>query len=835
MIHDKRHHYLDTVDQVLSQAVDRGILHLDCDDQPHEGPWIAIDGRRLVNFGSCSYLGLERDPRLIEGVIAAVRRFGTQFSSSRAYLSIGLYAQLEARLAEIFGSPVVVTPSTSLGHQAALPGLVDDDDAVILDHHVHASVRSAAQSLKVRGVPVRLVRHSDIGDLEALFHQLRPDHRRVWYLADGVYSMYGDFAPLAALGGLLDHEQFHLYLDDAHGMSWTGANGRGFVREHLRPHPRVMLAVSLNKAFAAAGGALVFPSQEWARRVRTCGPTLVFSGPVQPPMLGAALASAEIHRSGQIHALQARLRENLARTREALVAHHLPLIGRDPTPIFFIATGLPRVAYNLVRRLFDDGFYLNIGTFPATPMQAGGVRFTVTVNHSPAEIERLAARLADHYLDALADEGVTTADVERAFAGECDLSGLTRARGRGRAGARARAPLELSAADRIDAIDGDEWGQLMAGRGCLDAGYLALLERVFRGHERPEDNWRFRYLVVRDPSGAPVVATVLTAILAKDDLFAPETVSTAIERQREADPYLLTSTLIMAGTAAGEGNPIFVRSEHPRWQEALSLVCDELRRWGDAVDASMVLLRDFDGDDDRLLAAPLLDRGFARVALPNRHVIADLGWASEAEYLARLGSRYRYSLRREALAYRDRFDVFVDKPADPALRAACYRLYLEVQARGRVLSTFPLPAALVDAFFDDPGCDVLRIHLRGDDAPAAVMFSHYRPGGVYSAGFVGLDYRLLETHKVYKQILYRTVERAAALGCRRLELGFTAGLEKRKVGAVAVPSFGYALIRDSFNLDIIESMVVAPPRELARPPAHRRSLAADDPGRTDRA
>src|SRR6185436_14972501 len=119
-----------------------------------------------------------------------------------------------------------------------------------------------------------------------------------WYMADGVYSMYGDYAPLKDIMQLLyNHEQLHLYVDDAHGMSWAGKNGAGFAKTILPRHERMFLVTSLNKAFAAGGGCLVYPNDDWKRKVRNCGSTMIFSGPVQPPLLGAAIASAQIHLS----------------------------------------------------------------------------------------------------------------------------------------------------------------------------------------------------------------------------------------------------------------------------------------------------------------------------------------------------------------------------------------------------------------------------------------------------------------------------------------------------------------------------------------------------------
>ena len=289
------------LDKTLSGAAQRGLLMLTPDDAPLDGRLVQLDGRPLLNFGSCSYLGLELDTRLREGVCAAVMRYGTQFSSSRSYLSAPPYPELEEQLERMFGGPVMVAPSTSLGHMAALPVLVGSDDAVVLDQQVHNSVQMATHQLRPQGTVVELIRHNRMDRLERMIERLAPHHRRIWYLADGVYSRFADLAPFAELAELLDrHEQLHLYVDDSHGVGWAGRHGRGPTLDHLGPHERLVVAASLNKSFAAAGCALVFPNAELKRRVRTLGGPMIFSGPVQPPMLGAALASARVHLSPEL-------------------------------------------------------------------------------------------------------------------------------------------------------------------------------------------------------------------------------------------------------------------------------------------------------------------------------------------------------------------------------------------------------------------------------------------------------------------------------------------------------------------------------------------------------
>lgn len=196
------------IDQIIEHHLQTVGRHL-TEDERLDGRIITLEDRQYLNFGSCSYLGLEHHPKMIAGVTEAVQRYGTQFSSSRAYVSIGLYQELETLLSTIFSKPVIATASTSLGHMAVLPTVINSNDVIILDHQVHASVQTAAQLLKAQGVPIHILRHNDMDALEQKIKDLKCAHDKIWYMADGVYSMHGDFAPVHRLKALMDaHKQF---------------------------------------------------------------------------------------------------------------------------------------------------------------------------------------------------------------------------------------------------------------------------------------------------------------------------------------------------------------------------------------------------------------------------------------------------------------------------------------------------------------------------------------------------------------------------------------------------------------------------------------------------
>jgi 7-keto-8-aminopelargonate synthetase-like enzyme len=337
-------------------------------------------------------MGLDRRPELMDGAAAALGVYGTQLSVSRVYLQCGLYEILEAKLEEMTGRPVLVTPSTTLGHLAALPVLVREGDAVLIDQFAHASLHSATQL--IRNAPVRLVRHSRMDRLEAALAELAPRHSRIWLVIDGLYSMFGDFAPFEALGAMLDRwPQLRLYIDDAHATSWLGEHGRGGALTHLGHRSEVVVALSLNKAFSAAGGAIAVPDEAMKSRIRLCGGPMIFSGPIQPPMLGAAVASADLHLDPSHAGAQAELLARIDHALECADAAGVPL-ATNRTPIFFLPCDSTDETNDRARALHREGFWVCPTAFPAVPINRPGLRFTITMHNEREDIEALVAALA---------------------------------------------------------------------------------------------------------------------------------------------------------------------------------------------------------------------------------------------------------------------------------------------------------------------------------------------------------------------------------------------------------------------------------------------------------
>lgn len=797
---------IETIDQIVSDGVQKGILHLYTEDQQVHGNIITLKNRAVVNFGSCSYLGLEFDSRLTNGAMQAIRSFGTQFSESRAYVSLSLYYELETLFESIFDLPVVITPTTTLGHISNIPVLVGSRDAVIMDHQVHHSVQTAVNLVKVKGTHTELVRHKRMDLLEKRILALRSKHKRIWYMADGVYSMFGDTCPVDEVKFLLNrYPELYFYVDDAHGMSIYGDKGKGFVLSRLPHHERMVMATSLAKAFATGGAVMVYPDREMARKVRTCGGPMITSGPIQPAILGAAIASAKIHLSNEITGMQEELQDNIRFANLMLKKYNLPVISESDAAVFFIGVSTPGLGYNLVKRMLNRGYYVNLGIFPAVPIKNTGMRFTITRLHTFTQIESMIQAMAEEFPKAMKEEGITLEQIYRAF--RLPLPEEAMAERVAAHTINQVLNLEMTTVHAADALNKEEWNRLFTGKGSYDWNGVSFLEKVFSNNKAAEDNWQFDYVVIRDNDQQPVIAAFITTALCKDDMLAPEEVSALIEQQRFDNPYYLTSKTLSVGSLFTEGEHLYINRNSPYWKEGLQMLFEKISQLQEQYDANTVMLRDFANADEQLTAF-LTDNGFFRASMPENNIIDISGWNGRDGYIASLSPRSRRHFRYDVEKYEHLFETKKVFRSTKEEILHFYKLYCNVKNRNLAINAFTLPYKLFEEMATSPHWDVITVHIQGEPQAAGVLCS-YRSGNTYSSLVIGMNYQYLESHKLYKQCLYRLVMRAKELGCETVHLGFSANTEKRKIGAKQVQTHAFVQIKDDFNLKEIDNIAVS--------------------------
>ncbi len=797
--------HIGLLDEMVTSAIDAGVVHHTAEDEQLHGRTIQLEGRSLVNFSSCSYLGLELDPRIIEGVVEGVRRYGSQFCSSRVYVSAPAYIELEERLTHVFGAETIVAPSTTLGHLSALPVLVSPRDAVLLDHHVHNSVQMAATLLRSAGSHVELVRHHDLAQLEERVCDLTKTHERVWYLVDGVCSMFGDLAPMADFRALLErHEAMRLYVDDAHGMSWCGPNGRGYALSEAPLHHQMVVTTSLCKAFGAGGGAIVLPDKETRRRVRTCGATLLFSGPMQPPMLGAALASARIHMSPEIDALQARHLELSRVCKRALDDAGLVVPSDPRAPVQFVEVGLPHEAQRVVRGMMDDGHFANVAQFPAVPVKRSGVRFTLTLHHGARDIEEMVDSLARHLALLDRERGAPASKGEGARIQPPVASAEPRPRA-----------MRVECADSIDELDAREWDRLLGDRGNYTASGLSFLEACFRNAPELEQRWSFRYYRVIGPEGEIHAATFCTAGLWKADMLAPPEVSAEVERMRESDPHHLTHRVFAMGCLLTEGNHLYLDPElgepgDPDTLPVLDRLLAEIQKDALAYDCGTVVLRDLE-TPSASFEQYLRDQGFIAMKAPDSFEL-DVDWKDHDDFLNGLSYNSRRHQRKSVEPFDDHYLMTpFSKHGETATTLDLRRieaLYTNVKRQSLALNTFDLPSRFFSAAANSEDWEILSLSSVDPDAPSGPLgiVVSYTGDDHYVPLVIGLDYDYVRCEGLYRQCLRHVIERARDLGRRRVHLGMGAPLEKSRFGARSTPRFLFVQASDHYVFDVIEQL-----------------------------
>jgi 7-keto-8-aminopelargonate synthetase-like enzyme len=808
----KNQSFISTVDQIATYGIEKKIFHLYTDvNKPVKGNNISLHGKEVVNFGSCSYLGLEFDERLTAASKQAIDDFGTQFSESRAYVSISLYKELEELFEKIFGYPVVVVQTTTLGHIATIPVHVSSDDCIIMDHQVHNSVQIAVNLVKSQGVTVELLRHNRIDLLEERVKQLRGKFKKIWYMADGIYSMYGDVSPVKDIYALMDkYPELHYYVDDAHGMSIYGTNGRGYVLGQAPIHPKAIVATSLVKAFPTGGAVIIFPTKAMAQKVRNCGAPLITSGPMQPAQLGAAIAAAKIHLTNEIYEMQADLQDNIRFANLMLKKYQLPVIAPSDAAVFFVGVSLPKLGYNMVKRMLNEGYYVNLGIFPAVPMKNTGIRFTITRLHTFAQIEKMIATIAKELPIAMVEEAIALKDIYKAFKMPMPEEVLLDV-------AVDRVinqslNLKVNHCTSINEIDKTEWNNVFEGKGTFDWEGLHTLENSFTNNSRKEDNWNFDYLMINDNEGKPVVATFLTTALWKDDMLSPAAVSAKVEEQRLTDPYYLTSKVMCTGSLLTEGEHIYIDKESSFWKDAMHLLFEKIYELQEKNKSNNIVLRDFNREDSELDTF-LVDNGYFKVAMPDNNIVQHLTWENKAAYYQSLSKRSKRHFNQDVQRHEDKFEVHIENDYSEENINYWYSLYVNVKNNNLGLNSFALPLKTFRQMLLNNKWEVLSLSVKkefdfvGVEKPVAVAFC-YKALAAYLPVIVGMDYSYNETYKTYKQLLYQLVMRGRALNCKQVNLGFSAVTEKKKVGAVAIPTYAYMQAKDSYNFQVLANMAI---------------------------
>jgi 8-amino-7-oxononanoate synthase len=337
----------------------------------------------VIDLASNDYLGLARDPRVVQGAVSAARVWGAGSTGSRLVTgSTELHARLEVELASFCGTAAALVFSSgytaNLGAVAALSG---PGALVVSDAASHASLVDACRLSRARVV---VTRHADVSAVDAAL--VTRSERCALVVTDSVVSVNGELAPLVELHAVCRQRGAVLLVDEAHGFGVRGSGGQGLLAEYgLAGEPDVVATVTLSKSLGSQGGA-VLGSQPVVDHLVNTARTFIFDTGLAPPAVGAALAALRVLRATP--ALPARVLDAAAAI--AIAAGAAPPMSA----VVSVILGTPHHAVEAAARCLRRGVRVGCLRPPAVPAGTSRLRLSAHAALTDADLAQVAQVLA---------------------------------------------------------------------------------------------------------------------------------------------------------------------------------------------------------------------------------------------------------------------------------------------------------------------------------------------------------------------------------------------------------------------------------------------------------
>lgn len=375
----------------LAQRAEQGLLRQRRMLQGMQGAHVVINGKRLLSFCSNDYLGLASHPALISAMSEAAQQYGA--GSGASHLVTGhqtAHEVLEQRLQQFMAMPAVLLFSTGyMANLGIITALCGRDDEIFADKLNHASLNDAAVLSRAS---LKRYAHNDITSLERLLAQSTA--RRKLVVADAVFSMDGDIAPVPALLALCERYDAYLMLDDAHGFGVLGAQGRGILEHFNLSSPRIIYMATLGKA-AGSAGAFVAAEQVVIDYLLQSARSYIYTTASPAPVAAAALAgvdiiSSEPQRRQHLQQLITHLQQHCQLQRWQLLPSN--------TAIQPIIIGSNAEALSLSKHLQERGILVAAIRPPTVPKGTARLRISLSAQHTEDDVAHLLNAL--HEIEA---------------------------------------------------------------------------------------------------------------------------------------------------------------------------------------------------------------------------------------------------------------------------------------------------------------------------------------------------------------------------------------------------------------------------------------------------
>ena len=359
-------------------------------DQVRSPTEAVIAGRETILLGTYNYMGMTFDPDVLAAGAAALAAFGSGTNGSRMLNgTFRDHMEAEAALRDFYGvSGAIVFSTGYMANLGMISTLAGKGEYVILDADSHASIYDGC---KQGDAEIVRFRHNSVEDLDKRLGRL-PKERGKLVVLEGVYSMFGDVAPLSEMVAVAKKHGAMVLSDEAHSMGFYGPNGRG-VYEAQGCEGQVDFVIgTFSKSVGTVGGFCVSDHPKFEAIRLACRP-YIFTASLPPSVV--ATAATSIRKLMHAHSKRAQLWANARQLHGGLTRLGFRLGTAEPESAI-VAAILPdqEQAVAMWQALLESGVYVNMARPPATPAGTYLLRCSLCAEHTPAQLDRVLATFA---------------------------------------------------------------------------------------------------------------------------------------------------------------------------------------------------------------------------------------------------------------------------------------------------------------------------------------------------------------------------------------------------------------------------------------------------------
>jgi len=349
---------------------------------------VVINGKKVLMFGSNSYLGLTNHPKIKEAAKAAIEKYGTGCAGSRFLNgSLDIHLELENRLAEYVGKEAAVLFSTGFQvNLGVISCLLDRNDYLLLDEYDHASIIDGSRLAFSRTIKYA---HNDMQDLRRKLSRLPEDAAKL-IVSDGIFSMEGDLVNLPEMVEIANEFGANIMMDDAHSLGVIGFNGSGTASHFNLTEEVDLIMGTFSKSLASLGG-FIAGSTETIEYIKHRARSLMFSASMPPSAVASVIAALDIIESEpeRIDKLWA----NTEYAKKLLLDAGFD-IGHSNSPIIPIYIRDNTKTFMITNILQQNGVFVNPVVSPAVPSDSSLIRFSLMATHTFDQIESAISKLS---------------------------------------------------------------------------------------------------------------------------------------------------------------------------------------------------------------------------------------------------------------------------------------------------------------------------------------------------------------------------------------------------------------------------------------------------------